>query len=399
MSLHRLGYLAPVSVHEVAAGETVAGLKEIQFNSSVLEKLIQNRAYLDIATFYIPFRLLWDEFPTWLIDGTGTLPSVATANFEGVFLEKHAIGTSSTTLVPWIRMAYNKIWNTYFRPDDITAVDESTNGSLQLVYQRTNDFFTSEPEGTDSSFSIGSTVDSMRAAVAKDNFNKVRKYYGERYVDYLNAMGIEVPWTITEEPELIKKSSQVMFQNVTKSTDTGGASPVGTFGGSYAAKIAQRIPRKFFPEHGLILTVASWKMQKFFKDTMHPMVDHTNKEDFWSPEYDMDKEYDYPMRLWNDGHTGTDSVTLPNFEHLRKGMNLTFTASGSGDDDGFFLADDHVSISDIDEYKEGNYPPAAFPSVGTIPDGGSLTADSSISCITRMSKRSPVGTRAGSALR
>ena len=154
VSLGLLGKLIPISLHEVVPGDTLQGAKEIQFNSRPNGKLIKNRTFLDVATFYVPFRLLWSEFPTFLIDGTGTLPTLnSDTSGYGCFLEKKGMhGTSDNFIVPWIRMAYTLIWNKYYRRDDETEIDPlETNTQLKYVSMKSNDFFTSEPEGTDTS--------------------------------------------------------------------------------------------------------------------------------------------------------------------------------------------------------------------------------------------------------
>ena len=168
VALGRNGYLTPISCHEVAPGDTLAGVKEIQFDTRILDCYVANRTFLDVYTFYIPYRLLWSGFPDFLVDGSGTMPTAASP-FYACFGEKQAL--DGTTVTPWMRYAYNAIWNAYFRPDDVSEVANS-NGALQLCYFKTHDFYTADPEGTDQSYSIGSDVDSLRAAVAKDNFNK-----------------------------------------------------------------------------------------------------------------------------------------------------------------------------------------------------------------------------------
>lgn len=390
-----LGDLIPLSVHEVVAGDSVQGQKEISFNSDVANKLVQNRTYLDIATFYVPYRLIWDEFPTFIIDETGTIPTIAAASAVSTFGEK---GGFTADFVPFLRRSYNAIWNAYFRRDD-EAEAGTDSGTIREVSCRTNDFFTSLPEGTDASFNIGATVDTMREAVAQDNFNKVRKYYGEKYEDFLKAMGVDAGWSITDEPELIKHTQEVVKANVTKNSGLTTGNELGKLGCSWATLHQHQIPKRFFPEHGLLITVGSWRMQKLFKDTSFPFANHRNKEDFWSPEYDAIKEKTYDGRLWNDGFTGTDPV-LPNFEHLRKGMNFSFYNSSNADDDGYFLMDDCTSATDFDDYKETTYPPTGSLFIGDLGSGpGGAGSAVAYSTISRLTKLSPVGTRLGTLLR
>lgn len=391
------GFLVPTSVHEVAPGETLSGAKQISFNSATLTDYILNRAFVDAYTFYVPFRILQDGFTDWLrtagAEGTAP-PLIATASQEGHFWEKADTNDTDASCVCWPRYAYNHIWNSFFRKSNAAEVSLAGN-DLQKVSTRTSGFFTSEPEVDDTSHNIGTTVDSMREAVAKDQFNKLRKYYGDRYVDFLAAMGVSASWSILDEPELISKTQETMTINTTKRTD----SSAGDLAGSFNTIHNHPLKKKFFPEHGLVMTVCSFTIQKLFKDSMPAMMAHLDPEDYWSPEYDMIKEKEYRERLWSDGTLVSDKVKLPNWEHLRKGTNLVTYETVLTDD-----TPAYVGIEDatgVESYKEGSYNPGAsdiFSSFGVLPDG-SGDADHMWSTISRLTKRSPVGPRGGSALR
>ena len=103
---------------------------------------------------------------------------------------------------------YNDVWNRFARKASTAEVaqDQTT---LQAVAARPSTFhekgLEGELEAVETVDTSGSTlsVDAIREAFNKDNFNKVKAMYGSRYVDYLASVGVQADWSILEEPELI----------------------------------------------------------------------------------------------------------------------------------------------------------------------------------------------------
>ena len=70
-------YLTPLGYYDVVPGDSVYGKVSIRYQSDNSTHLIMNRAFMDVYAFYMPYRLMWDGFPTYLTSGTGTVPSIS----------------------------------------------------------------------------------------------------------------------------------------------------------------------------------------------------------------------------------------------------------------------------------------------------------------------------------
>ena len=70
-------YMTPLNHIEVVPGDTIGGEISVRYQSDNTVSLVMNRAYFDLYAVYVPYRVLWDDFPTYLIEGTGTVPTVA----------------------------------------------------------------------------------------------------------------------------------------------------------------------------------------------------------------------------------------------------------------------------------------------------------------------------------
>ena len=201
---------------------------------------IFNRVYFDIIMVYSPFRILDESFPDFLINGTGSIPTVSDKwdfNFEKEFTIP--AGAAATSNVAWQRYMYNATWNRFVRrADQSDAVNTDTNRAA--VSYRPSTWHESVPEGgslaAETVDTSGSTlsVDDIRQAFNTDRFNNARAFYGDRYVDYLSAVGVKADWSILEEPQMLaSKKNTMKFQLVNPTTPdaTTPEAPQGIPGG------------------------------------------------------------------------------------------------------------------------------------------------------------------------
>jgi len=394
--------LVPFGFFEVVPGDSISGVTNAHVVSDVTTRLVLNRAYCDLYAFYVPYRLLWSGFPDFISQGTGTVPTV-TDKFEGVYEKEFLIGSvTATSLVPWHRRAYNLIWNNFFRRADDTEVSEDATGFLKCDYRPTT-FFESVTEGGAAGQTIDTsgstvTVDAVREAFAQDQFNKVRNYYGDRYTDYLATIGVKANWSITDDPELIGQSKNSWKYNVTNATaQTTGGPEVAEPAGYWQGQFKLNLRRTFTPEHGLVVMVATTNIEQMSRLASPPLGSFDAVEDYWSPERDAVKERQYTEAIWEGAASVDDSVDMPNFEHLRKGMNIGV----SGDSSNFQNYAFTPNLTTVGSYKTVS--PTALDTlfqnyIGKIP-AGATDAQMCLAADHRLVKRSPVGTRTNAPIR
>ena len=200
----------------------------------------------------------------------------------------------------------------------------------------------------------------------------------------MSAIGVNTGWEIQDEPELISMSTSDMpFVQV---RDTG--TNLGKLGGYFKGDAKINLRRTFTPEHGLIYTVAVFKIEQFMTEASIPCAAHTLPEHYWSPEYDTIKQRGYPQSLWLPTATAGENVeSLPNFEHLRKGSTLTtLDATGVG---GYTYSVDPTLVSQYKVNGGSNWDAAFEDDIGFIPDSDVTYAAAALMSKTALRKLSP----------
>ena len=209
MNLANIPDLTPLGYIDVVPGETLSGTVKVNAQSAPAFRNNKNKAYLDAFAFYVPYRLLWDNFPQWITGANSDpIPKVSDLFFHN-FEARHCLDYSVdqyTTHTAWQRRAYNMIGMKFFgyksEVDDADYISDA-NAVLPAI-QRPSTFEVASPPSTVPSAAIPTgTVDDLRAAFAHDTFEKVRAMYGDRYVDYLRALGVQTNWAVLDEPETI----------------------------------------------------------------------------------------------------------------------------------------------------------------------------------------------------
>lgn len=146
----KMGYLVPVNLLEVLPGDT------IQLSSGVFMRLapmiapVMHPVHMTIQHFYVPTRIIWDDFEEFITGGpdgmssvtpptsTVIFPSGSLADYLGLPVNTpRAIKVSS---LPF--RAYNAIYNNYFRDQDLqpevpNATDTPVTGDGSTRVSRT----------------------------------------------------------------------------------------------------------------------------------------------------------------------------------------------------------------------------------------------------------------------
>ena len=128
-------YLTPLGYYDVVPGDSVYGKVSIRYQSDNSTHLIMNRAFMDVYAFYMPYRLMWDDFPTYLTAGTGSIPTVSDLfewNFEKQF------SYQATTNMPWFRRMYNAVDASFFTEGD--SDNQNDNKNVHRVLNRASTF-------------------------------------------------------------------------------------------------------------------------------------------------------------------------------------------------------------------------------------------------------------------
>jgi len=150
---------------------------------------------------------------------------------------------------------------------------------------------------------LASGVDAnlVRHAFAQLRFQEARARYGSRYVEYLRYLGVRSSDARLQRPEYLGggkqtiQFSEVLQTGVTTSGTAGGAGGIGQYGGHGIAAMRSNRYRRFFEEHGIVMTMMSVRPRTIYSNR----VDRRwlrgqsvggltgTKEDYWQKELEQ----------------------------------------------------------------------------------------------------------------
>jgi len=140
-------------------------------------------------------------------------------------------------------------------------------------------------------------INTVRHAFALQRFEEARARYGSRYTEYLRYLGIRSSDARLQRPEYLGGGKNtIQFSEVlqTGGTSTGAQTGVGTMAGHGIAAMRTNRYRRFFEEHGIVITLMSvrpktmytQRVKRAFIRGIDPAFVGTTgtKEDYWQRE-------------------------------------------------------------------------------------------------------------------
>ena len=304
------------------------------------------KCYIDAYVLYVPYRLLWDDWPYFITERNAglSIPMVTdlfNQNFEKWF-SGPAAGLNNTA---FIRRMYNCVFDTMFS-DEGLSTDDPRDGSSTAWHTNTIKNAKWRPstfdhcaaaefaQATDGVTAASLNTDDIREAFAADMFKKTREFYGERYVDYLAALGVNASMEMSDQPEMLGQiHANWRFHAVSNTAANATESAnLGDAAGYFASTVTIDLKgKKFMPEHGLIGAYVVVKPQPAYTDGMsYPVFEKVNVEDYWTPEYEGTRVKAWQNRTFLSSGTAAtaDTWATPRFEDLRRGINIAANPPG-----------------------------------------------------------------------
>lgn len=130
-------------------------------------------------------------------------------------------------------------------------------------------------------------IDTLRKAFALQRYEEARARYGSRYTEYLRYLGVRSSDARLQRPEYLGGGKQtIQFSEVlqTGGTSTGAATGVGNLHGHGIAAARSNRYRRFFEEHGYVMSLLSIKPRTIYQQGIPRTWRRTVKEDFWQKE-------------------------------------------------------------------------------------------------------------------
>lgn len=149
----------------------------------------------------------------------------------------------------------------------------------------------------DLSAATGVDINSVRQAFALQRFEEARARYGSRYTEYLRYLGVRSSDARLQRPEYLGGGRNVIqFSEVLQTgvTTSGSQVGIGTMFGHGITGMRTNRYRRFFEEHGIVMTLMSVRPKTMYsqraKRSLLRGVDTTyvglngNKYDYWQRE-------------------------------------------------------------------------------------------------------------------
>ena len=131
---------------------------------------------------------------------------------------------------------------------------------------------------------IGIDVESFREAFALQRYAEARARYGSRYTEYLALLGVNSGDARLNRPEYLGGGKQTISFSEVLATAEGTNTEVGDLKGHGIGALQTRRYRRFFQEHGIVMTLMSVRPKSIYEDGVHRSWLRAVKEDFWQKE-------------------------------------------------------------------------------------------------------------------
>lgn len=343
-----MGELVPCGCVEVLPGDTFQQRTSVLIRVSPLVAPVMHPVQVRVHHWYVPNRILWDGWENFITggpDGTDSSnPPTTTAGGSRSILDYLGIAPGSTGNFNALPLyAVNTIYNEYYRDQDLAAVAAVTSGPLKHVSWE-KDYFTSArpwpqkgpdvtlplgtkamvrhdisgagsysvqaPGGVETMNSSGAqlasggpagasanqlyadlstaeaiNVNDFRRAFAVQRYQEARARYGSRFTEYLRyAFGVASSDARLQRPEYLGGGKQtIQFSEVLQTTEATG-NPLGRMGGHGIAAVRTRRYRRFFEEHGYILSLLSVRPKAMYAEGVTRHWLKKDKEDYFQRE-------------------------------------------------------------------------------------------------------------------
>jgi hypothetical protein len=339
--------MVPIHRQQVVPGQSVALDIKVAWETPPFLQNILTGGVCSLYTFYVPHRLVWDQWVDFIADPESGLTVPTTTEEWGLLYEAPPAGEAVTSL---FRRGYKLAYNQFFGSEQYGAVwyaditDDSD--TTRLPVRGLDQFLTkivpsSQVSNPTYEAPVTGTAPNQIASIALNEFRQqmrqarsVRRadMTGEKYVDSMLRMGVKLDWRVQLAPELVGMAHYDFDAKETRASYTPPDPTTGARTGQafarYAGEHNYKLPRKFFAEHGYLFTVIVIRPNTWDVHIPFP-IDSQPKDygQFWLGDNQTGTD-DWPAGwFWQGG--GATPVFTPRFQWLLSGQNLKGDVSAS----------------------------------------------------------------------
>lgn len=153
------------------------------------------------------------------------------------------------------------------------------------------------------------TVNILREAMALQRYEEARARYGSRYVEYLRYLGVRSSDARLSRTEYLGGGLQtIQFSEVLVSAETDPSEPVGSLKGHGMAGMRSNRYRRFFEEHGYVISLLSVKPKTMYSQGIARHWNRRTKEDFFQKELQHIGQQEILNKEVYASHSSPDAV-------------------------------------------------------------------------------------------
>lgn len=167
-----------------------------------------------------------------------------------------------------------------------TTFTQTMSGSLYVEDDPNNTGFPNIR--ADLTNATAANINDLRLAFGLQRYEEARARYGSRYTEYLRYLGVKSSDARLQRPEYLGGGKQtIQFSEVLQTgvtTDGDDQEGVGNLKGHGIAALRSNRYRRFFEEHGYIITCLSVKPKTIYAQGLPRTWNRRTKEDFFQKE-------------------------------------------------------------------------------------------------------------------
>lgn len=182
-------------------------------------------------------------------------------------------------------------------------------------------------------------IDDLKLGLGLQRFQERMGRHGSRYAEYLMSLGVKPDDLRLRRPLYLGGGRQTinMSEIAATAANSSPATAVGDLKGHGIGAMRTRRWRKFFTEHGIVMTLMCVQPKIVYEDTMERAWFRTTKEDYYQRELEFigdqaitNKEV-YPLHASPEGTFGYQE-RYSEYKHKNSTVSGSFS-DGGGDDD------------------------------------------------------------------
>lgn len=151
------------------------------------------------------------------------------------------------------------------------------------------------------------SINDLREALALQRYQEARARYGSRYTEFLRYLGIRSSDARLQRPEYLGGGKQVIqFSEVLQTAE--GSDPLGTMGGHGISAVRTNRYRRYFEEHGYIVTMLTVRPKTIYMQGLFRTWNRRTKEDYWQKELQFIGQQEVKYKELYAGHATPDGT-------------------------------------------------------------------------------------------